>query len=157
MDTNQVQVFANLVNYLLSDFWVIALFGFIYFGFVHRKWLTEMAEQGHKKKHNLKDDHELIAVVHGAKTIGLGAILVVASYIIIGLVNFLLPANPAMSEASHANIWLSNSFVIGVSGLIISGYCLILSAGGRWLVYVGKLIATASILFAVAASILTYL
>jgi len=156
MDTNHVLTFVSVVDILLSDFWVVVLFGLLHFGVSHHKWLKAMAVQGHKKKHSL-DDHELLAVIHGAKTIGWGVVVVVTSYIIAGLVSYLVPANPFLGEGVQTNIWLANSFNIGVVGLIISGYCLILSAGGRWLVYLAKLIATAAVLLMVAGSVASYL
>lgn len=156
MNANQAEIFSNLMNVLLSDFWVILLFGFIHFVFSHHRWLKTVAEKGRKKKHDF-EDHELMAVMHGAKTMALGVIVVVCSYIIASLVFFLLPSNPALAQTAQTNIWMANIFQISVAALIVSGYSLILSAGGRWLAYIAKLIATASILLLIGASIATYL
>jgi hypothetical protein len=156
MDISHAEVFTNLINTLLSDFWVILLFGFIHFAISHHKWLKTMAEQGHKKKHDL-EDHELIAVVHGAKTIGLGIVVVVCSYMVASLIFFLVPSNPALADTAKSNIWLANIFQLSVAAFMVSGYSLVLSAGGRWLTYLAKLIATAAVLALIGASIATYL
>jgi hypothetical protein len=156
MDTTHAELFNNLVNLLLSDFWVVLLFGFIHLGFSNRNWFHAMAMEGHKKKHD-RDDHELIAVKHGARTIALGVIVVVCSYMIASLVFFLLPSNPALADSARANIWLANIFQLSVAALMVSGYALVLSAGGRWLTFIAKLIATVAILALVGASIATYL
>lgn len=156
MDISQAEIFRGLIDTLLSDFWVILLFGFLHFGIKNHSWLSAMVAQGHKKKHD-RDDHELMAVVHGAKTMAIGVVVVICSYMIASLVFFLLPSNPALPDTARTIAWQANIFQISVAALIIAGYSLILSAGSRWLTFVAKLIATLTILVLVGASVVTYL
>ncbi len=156
MQTNDAAGFVPVIVTLLSDFWVVLMFGLVHFGFRNHRWLKAMAKQGPKKKHD-KDDHELMAVVHGAKTIAIGIILVNLSYTIAQLVHYLLPVSPNISQGSTLEYWVSVGFGVGVVGMMIAGYCLMLSAGGRWLTYVGKLITTLSILGMIAALTASYL
>lgn len=156
MQTNEVAGFTPVLITLLSDFWVVLMFGLVHFGFRNHHWLKAMAKHGPKKKHD-KDDHELMAVVHGVKTIAVGIILASLSYTIATLIYYLLPANPEMAQGSTMEYWVSVGFGVGVVGMMIAGYSLILSAGGKWLTYVGKLIATLSILFMISALVASYL
>lgn len=156
MGINHAQGFGHVLQILLSDFWVILMFGLVYFGFKNHKWIKSMLMLGPKKKLN-KDDHELMAVVHGAKVIGLGIVLVNLSYILAGLIFYLLPANPLLKEGSTMEYWMTIGFMTGTIGLMLAGYSLILSAGGRWLVYTAKFIATLSVLFMIGTLIASYL
>lgn len=156
METREVAGFMPVINILLSDFWVVLLFGLAHFGIKHRQWIKAVAHQGPKKKHS-KEDHELMAVVHSSKTIGYGIIVALFSYTIVQLIYFLLPMNPAVVENSALNYWAMVGFGTGLVGLMISGYCLILSAGGRWLSSTAKLLATGSLLFMIGTMVATYL
>lgn len=156
MVTNDAEVFRNLINTLLSDFWVVMLFGLAYFGLKHYRWIKAMGKQGPKKKHTM-DDFELVAVVHSAKSIAWGILLVIFSYTIVSLAYFLIPANPFTPDNSSAMTMLGQAFEVSVVTLMVAGYMLIISAGGRWLNLVAKIIATLGVLLVVAASIATYL
>lgn len=156
METREVAGFVPVINVLLSDFWVVLMFGLAHFGFKHHRWIQAVAKHGAKKKHD-SNDHELMAVVYSAKTIGYGIVVAMFSYTIVRLIYFLLPMNPTLTDGSVLNYWAGVGFGVGVIGLIISGYSLIISAGSRWMVNTAKLVATASLLFMVGAMVATYL
>ena len=148
----------EIINHTLSSTWIFILLGLIHIFVLENKTLVKFIKQK-KLKTALP-----IAKRGSYLIIGIG--LVICSFVIINtLLDIFVPEEFANLDHTTSNnegfwaTWKSNSTLTGlisVTGILVAGISLILSAGSKWLVTLSKLIVTITVLYLFASVLVAY-
>ncbi len=99
--------------------------------------------------------------------IALGVLIIIESYVIVNFILSTFFSSPLLPQVDYSTLpidgffsavkhWSSYIGIFAVMGFVASGFSLILSAGGRWLVNLSKLFATLSVLYIFFSAIVVY-
>lgn len=148
----------TIINQVLSNLWIFVLIGITYGAVLEYKLLLEFYQ---KRKAKI-----LKPLLHRLSYLALGIILVLLAFAIVNsILSIIVPSVMPMVKVSNIppNSFLgsikSQKEYIGlfsVIGLIMAGISLIISAGGKWMVTLAKLLATLSIIYLFFATIISY-
>jgi len=146
----------ELTNHILSTFWSLVLIGAIHIIISELRIIISVIKKGRIALVELKPfGHKILYML-------LGIVLILTSF---ALVNYLVNTFFVLDIWKTANFESMNtdSFwsmmkyqsqfagLFATLGIIAAGICLVLSAGGRWLVNLSKLFITSSIIYLVVS------
>lgn len=136
-----------IINHLLSNTWLFIVLGIGHMIIIENKNILAFANQ---KKIKL-----LLPLLKRGSYLIIGLVLIFLSFAIVNsILSTLVPESMQEIDYGQAkDFWTTLKYqtqytgIFSVIGFIIAGISLILSAGGRWLVNLGKLFITLTVLY----------
>lgn len=154
------QNWVELLNVVVSKAWLFLLLGVLHLVFIERKLIFTWLKSKEKKA------RQLWPLAQRSGYLLLGLLVIHGSWTIVTFFSGLLfaPTLPApdLSSLQADTLWAMLKLQSGNSGLIstiiivLAGFALLLSAGGRWLVNLAKLLVTISVFYLVLTAFVLY-
>lgn len=150
-----------MMNLILSNLWMVVFFGILHMLLIESKTIFHFIKAEKRKIRQLEP------LLKRSTYIILGILIIMGSYVLVNfIISTFLPSS-SFPEIDYSAIqvhdffsavkyWSSYAGLFAVIGFIVSGICLTLSAGGRWLVNLSKLFATLSVLYLFFTFIVVY-
>lgn len=151
MEQNMGTGITQLINFILSNIWIVVLIGIVHILFTERNFVLSYFKNKKYQKEQLNKIWHRGWYLFGGIALSLLAFSIVYTITYI-FISSGLP-HTDLSTLRPGDFWATMKYqsqfagLYTVAGIIAAGYCLILSAGGKWLVNTAKLLVTVSLLY----------